>query len=468
MKKYLTDRALRALKAAEPGKNYVIWDGGQEHLGVRVNDKLRQHALFGDSKPRPLMTFTLLARRAGDRTLVWHKLGRYPEMSLSDAREAAREALRALARGKHPKEITEEKRRAEEKRRKDTFGAVADEFIKRHVSRLRTARGVEATIRRDLLGQKRDGDNWVPDPARKLHWRDRPVTDISRRDVVEMIEAVADRDAPYAARNLLAYTKKLYNWALARDTFGLDANPAARIKAADLVGKSEARDRVLEDHELRLIWTAAKKKGYPFGALVQVLALTGQRLGEWAGARAREIDEAGTLLVVPAERMKGKVAHAVPLTARVIELLGTIPRFEGTNDYLFTTTFGRRPVSGFSKAKADLDKTIAALVAEERARGEDTKDVGAWRLHDLRRTVRTRMSGLGVLPLVAELVLAHKQQGVSAVYDRHRYDREKLAALLRWEQALLAIVEPQAPDERVADLSQARAKRRRGRVEAHQ
>lgn len=458
MKTYLTDRSLRALKPAEDGKSYVVWDGGQEHLGVRVNDKLRQHALFGDSKPRPLMTFTLLARRAGDRKLIWHKLGRYPEMTLSSAREAARDALGALARGKHPKEIADDRRRAEEKRRKDTVESVAEEFFKRHASKLRTARGVEATIRRDLLGQRREGDKWVPDPARKLHWRDRAITDITRRDVVEVIEAVADRDAPYAARNLLAWARKMLNWAVARDTYGLEVNPCARVKAADLVGKGEARDRVLEDHELRLIWRAAQRKGAPFGTLAQVLLATGQRLGEWAKARDGEIDQG--LLTVPSSRMKAKEAHTVPLAPRVASLLDSLPRFEGSAGYLFSTTFGKRPVSGFSKAKADLDRLIAELAAKERAAGKDTKDVAPWRIHDLRRTVRTRLSGIGIPDMIAELVIGHRQQGVRAVYDRHRYDREKREALEKWERTLLAIVEPQEPDDRVADLGKARAERR--------
>jgi integrase len=459
-KRYLTDRTLKAEKPADPGKTFVIWDAGQDHLGVRVGDKLRQHVLFGDTKARPSMTFVVLGRRAGDGKPIWRKVGRYPEMSLAKARDAAREVLGVLAAGKHPKQIAEDQRREEERKRKDSVAAVADEFLRRHAKKLRSAKGVEAVIRREVLGQKYDaeGKRWITDPTRKLHLRDKPITEVTRRDIVEIVEAVVDRGAPYLAHHVLAHTRKMFNWALARDVFGIENNPCQHIKSADIIGRPEARDRVLADHELRLIWAAAKAKAYPFGDLVRALLLTGQRLSEIAEARRREID--GDVLVVPAERMKNKQRHVVPLTSEVAALFDNAPRFKDGDDFLFTTTFGARPVSGFSKAKADLDKTIAALVAEERKRGLDTKPVAPWRIHDLRRTARTRMSTLGVLPFIGELVLAHVQTGVHAVYDLHKYDAEKRAALERWQTALLAIVEPRAPDEGVADLAKERAKRR--------
>lgn len=465
-KQYLTDRKLKALKPAASGKTYVIWDGGQDHLGVRVGDKVRQHALFGDQKPRPTMTFTVLARLCtGDRPLVWHKLGRYPEMKLADARAAARDALRVLAAGKRPKEIVEEQRREQERRRKDTFGTVADDFIKRHVSKLRTARAIEADIRRKFLGQKREGDKeWIADRTIKHHWRDRPITEITRRDAVELIERIVDTDGRYAAFHALAYLRKLFNWALARETYGLENSPCARIRAGDIIGEFQSRDRVLEDHELRLIWHAAKEKKYPFGTLIQALMLTGQRLSEIGEMRWREIDSDnvdGAILTIPAERMKNKQAHSVPFSPRVVALLEDVPRFDHRDhDFVFSTMHGERPISGFSKAKVELDKAVAELVAAERKKGIETKDVAPWRIHDLRRTVRTRLSGLAVLPLVAELVMAHKQAGIHAVYDLHRYDAEKRDALLRWESLLVSIVEPRPPDEKVADLNKARAKRR--------
>jgi integrase len=136
--------------------------------------------------------------------------------------------------------------------------------------------------------------------------------------------------------------------------------------------------------------------------------------------------------------MKGKVAHTVPLTPAAAEILEGLPRFLA-GPYVFTTTGGARPISGFSKMKARLD----GLVGE----------IKPWTLHDIRRSVRTGLSSLGVLPVIAELTIGHKQQGIAAVYDRHRYDEEKRDALMRWEAKLRAITAPEPePDENVVKL----------------
>jgi integrase len=141
--------------------------------------------------------------------------------------------------------------------------------------------------------------------------------------------------------------------------------------------------------------------------------------------------------------MKAKAGHVVPLTPAAVEILRDLPRFSG-GDCVFSGQAGDRPFSGFSKAKARLDKRIAA----------EGGATAPYTLHDLRRTVRTRLSELGVTPFVGEMILAHTQQGVAKVYDLHRYDAEKRAALEAWEKRLLAIVgrEPPAPAGKVVAL----------------
>ena len=227
-----------------------------------------------------------------------------------------------------------------------------------------------------------------------------------------------------------------------RDAYGIQINPVSNITHTDLLGTFNSRVRVLTDSELCQVWWAAKSTPYPFGPLVQMLILTGQRLREVSSARWSEIDDC--VLVVPAGRMKAKLPHAVPLTGKPLAIIAALPHFQEShgqaNDgYLFTTTNGKRPISGFSKMKKRLDQLIeAARIANG---GKDPR-MPRWTLHDLRRTVRTRMSSLGVLPLIAELVIAHKQTGISAVYDLHTYDSEKRAALKAWEDKLFSIVKP--------------------------
>jgi integrase len=409
----LTDRALKALKPAPAGKRYWVWDAATPNLGVRVTDKGHR-------------SFVVVRRRPGDEQPFTHVIGSYPAVSLADARKEAPDALSAIVAGRTPEEMERERLRIEARNRKDTFVSVAEDFITKHVAGLRQSKEVENLIRRELI------ERWGP----------RPVTEIDRRDVIDALDEIIARGAPYAARHTFAVARKLFNWALHRDTYGLEHSPCARLRTVDAVGRAVSRDRVLTDDELKLVWRAAEKDAYPFGSFVQMLMLTGQRLHEIADARWSEID--GKRLIVPVERMKMKRTHTVPLTPRVAKLLEGVPRFKDRDGYVFTTTGGKRPISGFSKAKARLDRNIAAALKDAGVK----RGVPHFTFHDLRRTVRTRLSSLGVLPVIAELVIGHTQKGIHAVYDRYTYDDEKRAALLKWETLLLSIVEPPKGERR--------------------
>lgn len=329
------------------------------------------------------------------------------------------------------------------KRRKDTVAAVAEDFIKRHVSKLRSADYVESAIRRELLGQKsrRNSDGKLEWVQKRSAWRDRPVTDITRRDVVKLVEEIADRGNRHAARLIFAHMRSMFAWAVERSIYGLDHSPCSDIRIGKLIGTLEPRDHVLSDDELRLIWRAAEKTAYPYGPLVKLLMLEGQRLREIAEACWPEIN--GGLLTIPAGRMKNKQAHEVPLSKPALEIVNSLPRF--VDDYVFSTTGGKRPVSGFAKFKKGLDKRIADLIAQDVAAGLTQKGevkMQPWRLHDIRRTVRTRLSELRVPDMVCELVVGHSKPGLHKVYDRHKYRDEKREALEAWAAKLAAIVEP--------------------------
>jgi integrase len=118
----------------------------------------------------------------------------------------------------------------------------------------------------------------------------------------------------------------------------------------------------------------------------------------------------------------------VPLSSDAVALLAALPRF-ANDDFLFSTTMGKTPVNGFSKAKARLDKLI---------KGEMT----GWVLHDLRRTVRTRLSSLRVPEPVAEMVIGHARKGLARVYNQHQYLDEMREALELWAGRLRDIVTP--------------------------
>jgi len=431
-----------------------VWDTFRSNLGVRVTDKGAR-------------TFVVVRRLPGRRDPETVVLGGYdraagkkPSLTLAEAREAAELTLAVLDRGQRPKELEEANRREEAKRRRDTFGAVAEAYITDHVAGLRHAIEMEQIIRREFLGQRFVNGQWVSDPVKHDHWRQTPIKDIARGEVVALIRTIKSRGkvaegsrrrttgGPWAAHHALAAVRALFAWAIEQEVYGLDVSPCALIRPAKLIGAKEARSRTLDDGELFVVWRAARKIGHPYGTLVKLLLLTGARLNEVAGARWQEIDLDRGLLTVPAGRMKMRTTHVIPLSPAASALLGTTPRFKG-GDYPISTTAGQRQFSGFSKAKVRLDREIertrVALARLAQRRGGEPpipEPVPPFTLHDLRRTVRTRLSALGVLPTVAELVIGHAQPGLHKVYDLHTFDAEKADALRRWEQHLLRIVQP--------------------------
>jgi integrase len=204
------------------------------------------------------------------------------------------------------------------------------------------------------------------------------------------------------------------------------------------VGEKIARDRVLNDEELFAFWRATGHIGYPFGPLYRLLILTGLRLNEVADATWSEIDFRNGIWIVPAARMKGKdgraVDHVVPLTADIMAILESLPRFK-SGDCLFSVTFGRTPVWVSDKVKKRVDaRMLRTLRAMARRLGDDPARVVLphWTNHDLRRSLRTGLSKLRVDFDVREAVLGYLRPGVVGTYDRYDFQTEKKDALERW------------------------------------
>src|SRR3954449_3546008 len=242
------------------------------------------------------------------------------------------------------------------------------------------------------------------------------------------IRAIVNRGARYQAHNAFALLRLLYRWAIGTGEYGINASPVERLQAGKLIGKLELRDRVLKDDELRRVWDAAGEMGSRPGRVFRPLILTGLREREVANASWPEFDLRARLWLVPAARMKGAAAHEIPLADRALELVEALPRFTA-GGFLFSTTAGEKPVNGFSKAKARIDRLSGV---------ED------WKIHDLRRTMRTHLSALPVQDLVRELVIAHAKPGLHKVYDQHAYQSEKRECLELWEWRLLAVAESPA------------------------
>jgi integrase len=423
----ISDRWLQS--RAEPG---LYWDDRNPGFGVRVSDTRRKTFLLNIRYPKNPNNPT---RRA---------LGHFGPMSLAEAREKARVWMALVEQGKDPEDEQERAKAAQQRKRKNTFASVVDDFIAEKLSKERKGAEVAREIKTNFL-----------EP-----WGGRPITDIHKEDIALLIKAKA-RTAPAQARNMLATLKRFFTWAEAQHAYGIEHHPAAPLKPMALCGEKTERNRALSDDELIALWRAAKRMRYPYGPIYRLLLLTGLRLNEVVDATWDEFDLKKGIWTVPPERMKAKNSrarpHAVPITPDIRAIIESLPRFK-SGDHLFSTTHGRVPVWVGDKIKTKVDaRMLRTLRAMAKKRGDNPRKVKleSWRNHDLRRNVRSGLSQLRIAPEVAEAVLAHVRPGIQKVYDTHTYLDEKREALQEWAGRLRDIVEP--PPSNVVKLGKARA-----------
>lgn len=359
--------------------------------------------------------------RYGNRTRKL-TLGPYPTLGLADARKEAKGALQIVAKNGDPasqKRIA--KLNAAEGR--DLFENIVAEYLKRHTKKrdgtpIRTLAERERMFNHDVLP----------------HWRGRRIQDITKRDLIELTDKMVDRGIGVTTNHVFNAVRGLFSWVASRD----DDFHSPFVGMKKPVTEA-SRDRVLTDEEIQWFWQATDAQGYPFGPLFQLLLVTGQRLSEVAKMPWTELDMDKHLWSLPTSRTKNGRPHDVHLSDLARATIGYLPKIACTRELVFTTT-GNSPVSGFSRAKRNLDRMIADI-----GRGE----IAHWTLHDLRRTVTTGMQRLAIPPHITEAVLNHKSgviSGVAAVYARHNYADEKRAALNAWTNFLVAIVEGRASE----------------------
>jgi integrase len=311
--------------------------------------------------------------------------------------------------------------------RADTFRAAFETYAEEKLSKLRTGRAVAAAVKTYAF----------PSLA------DRPLKEIKRREVLDMLKGIA-KSYPIAANRVSAYVKTFFLWAVNEEL--IEDSPAASIKR---LSEENERDRVLKDWEIRAIWHACGELGV-FGRAFRFMLVTGQRRTEVGEMTWSEIDRKQSVWSLEKDRTKANRAHLVPLSPLALSILEECPKI---GDYVFSTGRSGRgkhavnakpvPISGWGKAKEQLDvlalKHARAFAEQE---GDETPEVFPdWRLHDLRRTTATQMGKLGVERLIVGKVLNHAEPGVTRKYDRHDYFAEKKRALERCAQRLQAILD---------------------------
>ena len=354
-------------------------------------------------------------RRAGaTRRLL---LGSAEVLNADQARAAAKKALAEIALGGDPQAEKTKRRSAD----KFTLAAVVEEFLA----------AKDGTVRPRTLAE---AQRYLTGPHFKpLH--NMPVDQVARRDVAARLLVIARERGAVTAARARSCLSDLYSWAMGQGL--VEANP---VVGTNRPKTAPPRDRVLDDHELAAVWHAAGDDD--FGRIVKLLILTGQRRSEVGGMTWSEIDTEGTW-AIPASRTKNGRAHTVPLSALALSVIDAVPEIAG-RDYLF----GSRAAAGFSSwtyPKQHLGERLGGQVA-------------SFRLHDIRRTVATRMADIGVQPHIIEQILNHQsghKAGPAGIYNRSSYEREVRNALALWADHIRALTEGGA--RKVVNFPQASA-----------
>jgi integrase len=300
-----------------------------------------------------------------------------------------------------------------------TVGAIVERYLEERAARRLKPRSYEE-VERHL----------------KKHWAnltETPIRSVTRADVAAQLGRIAKDSGPFASNRARAALSAFFSWAIGEGL--VDSTPVLGTNKAT---EEISRDRVLSPVELGAIWKEGAAGDY--AGIVRLLILTGQRREEVGGMLWSEIDTAGAVWRIGAERTKNGRAHDVPLSAPALAVLGGFGRREG-RDLVFGA--GGGAFQGWSNAKTALDKRVSPHLTKSKQ-----PPLKPWRLHDVRRTVATRLADLGVQPHVIEAVLNHvsgHKAGVAGVYNRASYAAEKRAALTLWGEHVATLIEGKSP-----------------------
>lgn len=378
----LNEPAIRKIEAPAVGYR-LIRDDEIPGFGLRVT--------ANDAR-----AFTLTYRIEGRQRRL--TIGTWPAWTATAARERAKELRRQVDRGEDP--LAEKQARREA----PTFREIAAEYLEKHAAGKKSGYRDREYLERDVFPQ----------------WGARKAADITRRDVIALIDGKAAA-TPTAGNRLLACIRKLFNWSISRDL--LAANPCFQVK---MPCRETRRDRVLTESEIASLWeklTAPKGLSPEVSAVLRLILLTAQRPGEVCAMEWAEIDRETGWWSIPAEKAKNGLAHRVFLAALALEQLPE----RGESRWVFPSPRG--------------DKAIGVGALSHSIRLKQAQ-IGVPNLHphDLRRTSASRMTSIGIPRETVRRLLNHVETDVTAVYDRYSYDPEKRAALERWARELGRII----------------------------
>jgi len=379
MKTTLTDAKISGLKSPETGQKELS-DSKVPGLRLRI----------GSSGAK---TF-ILRKRIGTKTKNM-TIGRYPALSLSDARKRARTLINDIETTGVPALVPTS--------RTKTIRALWPAYEKAKAD-LRSIDTIRSIFDRHILPKLGD----------------RIADTVKRSEVTSFVDGI---DKPIMARLVLAQLSSFYTWAMPR-LDNLEYNPC---RDAGRPPKSKRRTRTLTEAELKTLWQVLESEGFPWRQGVKLLILTGQRRNEVFAADRSEFDLDARTWTIPAERAKNDKTHIVPLSAAAIEIIESVPIIDDSPKLFPAFRNSKNSPSGFSKVTERLRGKVDGLL--------DRTDSDIWTLHDIRRTVATGFQRLGMRFEVTEATLNHisgSKGGIAGVYQTHDWAEEKCTALNAW------------------------------------
>lgn len=396
----LTDLEIRKLRAPTDGR-LEIADGKLPGLSVRITKN-------------GVKTFALRTRIDGK--LVRVSLGRYPDLSLSEARGIAHQMIgdakagREIQPKKHKKEV------------KYQFDHVLSEYLTQHGRRYFKESTYNETHR--ILNVEFI-PNWGSRDIRKITKQDvvAITNDIFNRPQLDAKNRVVKEESPSAANHAFTAIRAFFGWCVGQGK--IEISPCIGLRSP---APNRKRDRTLADGELASVWRAAQTMGYPYGHIIRLLIATVQRRSEVVGLRWDMLDLEKCLWRVPASENKSGREYLVPLSEVALEIINDVPHLDERLMFPALRSDGKI-FSAWSKNKTQIDKLCG---------------VTGWTVHDLRRTGSTNLGRLAVRPHVKERVLNHltgELGGVAGVYDVYSYLPEKRDALDLWANHIRAILD---------------------------
>jgi integrase len=412
-----TEKFIKSLKPnADQKKFYDVRERSGQGFGISVF-------------PSGNKSFIFIYHYAGRKRRM--TLGKYPQCTLADARRLHREALKMLEKEKDP--ALEKRKQEIETRESSSVEGLIEEYMEKWAKpRKRSWQADERLLNKDV----------------KPIWGKRKAKDVTRRDVILLLDKVKERGAPIAANRTLACVRRMFNFAVERDIIPI--SPCVAVKA---VAKENRRDRVLTADEIKNFWLALDKQDKLVNGeyaiqmsetskiAIKLQLVTAQRKGEIVGAEWCEIDLISGWWMIPGRKAKNGQAHRVPLSKLALELLKEIKQLHDESPWVFPS-----------------DKTVGHITPaaiDHAIRRCTIENVQPFTPHDLRRTAASHMTSMGISRLVVSKLLNHVENSVTAIYDRHSYDTEKRNALEAWDRRLREIISGIKPETNVISFEEA-------------